>query len=237
MKYNIVYYFQGNNSEELRYSIRSVEKNLEIDKLILVGDRPAWFKETNKSIYVKSTNLNLQKCGLGSVSILHLKNLYDSGKMPDNFLLFNDDFYIMKKIEKWKDYYRDEKDYNKKAKLNHAYHKKTLRSLQYTENKKKYNLHLPIMIEKQKFLELYKMWLEFRDKDIDFRTLYGNLFINSNTKIEDFKISKSFVYSEINLEKIKNSLFISTSDSSFNVCEIGNYLRSIFDKPSFAEML
>ena len=48
MSFNIVYYFQGQNSEELKYSIRSVEKNLDHDVIYLVGDKPSWFKETSK---------------------------------------------------------------------------------------------------------------------------------------------------------------------------------------------
>ena len=96
---DIVYYFQGENSEELKYSIRSVEENLSFNRIFLIGDKPKWFKETKRSIYIESKNLNIQACGLGSVPILHLRKLLNSKKMPDNFLLFNDDFFIMKKID------------------------------------------------------------------------------------------------------------------------------------------
>lgn len=80
MNFNIVYYFQGQNSEELKYSIRSVEKNLDHDVIYLVGDKPSWFKETNKSVYIKSGNYNLQYYGLGSVPILHLRKFYEDRK-------------------------------------------------------------------------------------------------------------------------------------------------------------
>lgn len=235
--YDIVYYFQGNNSEELKYSIRTVEKNINFKKIYLVGDKPEWFKITEKSIYVKSQNLNLQKYGLGSVPILHLKNFLNSGLMPESFLLFNDDFFIMNKIDKWIDYYRDEKDYNKKALKNHGYHKKTLRSLQYTETKRKYNLHIPILIEKKNFEQLLKMWESFSNKDIDFRTLYGNLFIKSDKKIFDLKIGNNFKYSEENIKLIRSSKFISTSDESFKNSLIGNMIKSSFKESSYLEML
>ena len=133
--------------------------------IFLIGDKPKWFKETKRSIYIESKNLNIQAYGLGSVPILHLRKLLKSGKMPDNFLLFNDDFFIMKRIENWKDYYRDEKDYEQKALHNHIYHKKTVRSWIYTEERKAYNLHIPIKIEKENFEKCLEFWNEYKTKN------------------------------------------------------------------------
>lgn len=229
---DIVYYFQGENSEELKYSIRSVEENLSFNRIFLIGDKPKWFKETKRSIYIESKNLNIQAYGLGSVPILHLRKLLNSNKMPDNFLLFNDDFFIMKKIRNWKDYYRNEDDYRKKALNNKIYHKKTLNSLNYTKEKKAYNLHIPIRIEKEKFSSLLELWNTFEDKDIDFRTLYGNMFINSSESLNDCKIS--LVNVEMNLD---NFVFISTSDESFKNGNVGKYIKEKFVRPSFLEML
>lgn len=229
---DIVYYFQGENSEELKYSIRSVEENLSFNRIFLIGDKPKWFKETKRSIYVESKNLNIQAYGLGSVPILHLRKLLNLNKMPDNFLLFNDDFFIMKNIINWKDYYRNEEDYRKKALNNKIYHRKTLNSLKYTKEKKAYNLHIPIKIEKEKFSELLRAWNTFDDKDIDFRTLYGNMFIKSSESLNDCKIS--LVNVEMNLD---NFVFISTSDESFKNGNVGKYIREKFVRPSFLEML
>lgn len=229
---DIVYYFQGENSEELKYSIRSVEENLSFNRIFLIGDKPKWFKETKRSIYIESKNLNIQAYGLGSVPILHLRKLLNSKKMPDNFLLFNDDFFIMKRIDNWKDYFRNEEDYRKKALNNKIYHRKTLNSLKYTKEKKAYNLHIPIRIEKENFSTLLESWNTFENKDIDFRTLYGNMFIKSSESLNDCKIS--LVNSEMNLD---NFTFISTSDESFKNGSVGKYIREKFIRPSFVEML
>lgn len=233
---DVVYYFQGDDSEELRYSIRSVEKNIDFNRIFLVGDKPSWFKETSRSIYVESKNINLQKYGLGSVPILHLKKLLNSGKMPDNFLLFNDDFFILQKVDKWIDYYRNEKDYKKKALNNLPYHRKTIRSLKYTKEQKKYNLHIPITINKKNFIELYNMWIKFDNYDIDFRTLYGNLYINSDKSLDDVKICSCQQCEEF-IKNNKLNTFVSTSNVSFNFDKVGFIIRDIFDKPSFVEML
>lgn len=237
MTYDIVYYFQGKESEELKYSIRSAVENISFNRIFLIGDKPKWFKETKRSIYIKSQNLNLQRHGLGSVAILHLNRLLNSGEMPDEFLLFNDDFYIMRRIEEWTDYYRDEKDYKEKALKNHAYHQKTIRSYQYTEIKKPYNLHAPILIKKENFIDLLEKWKTFKNQDIDFRTLYGNLYIKTNKSIRDFKIGQNYKYDYEGLHNIEHAQFISTSDLSFKNEKIGEILRSRFDKPSFLEML
>ena len=229
---DIVYYFQGENSEELKYSIRSVEENLSFNRIFLIGDKPKWFKETKRSIYIESKNLNIQAYGLGSVPILHLRKLLKSGKMPEKFLMFNDDFFIMKKINNWKDYYRDEKDYEQKALHNHIYHKKTVRSWIYTEERKAYNLHIPIRIEKENFEKCLEFWNKLKIKDIDFRTLYGNMFIKSQESLNDCKIS--LINSEIDLD---NFTFISTSDESFKNGNVGKYIKEKFTRPSFLEML
>lgn len=234
---DIVYYFQGLYSDELRYSIRSVLENISVGRIILVGDKPGWYKESKRSVYVKSTNLNVQKYGLGSIPILHLKVLLKSQEMPERFLLFNDDFFIMKEIKLWRDYFRDKDDYNKKALLNTSYHKRTLESYKYTKIKDPYNLHIPIMIEKKNFQELFFKWKNFNNQDIDFRTLYGNMFINARDSLEDCKIADSFVYDEKSLKKISNMKFISTSDNSFKKKQVGNIIRSRFGKPSILEML
>ena len=81
------------------------------------------------------------------------------------------------------------------------------------------------------------MWEKFQNKDIDFRTLYENLFTNSKIGCNDCKIGNNYEYSKENLEKIKNSVFLSTSDSSFKEEKIGEIIRSSFDKPSSLEML
>lgn len=237
MKYDVVYYFQGERSEELKYSIRSVEKNISYNRIFLVGDKPKWFKETRNSIYIESKNLNIQKYGLGSVSILHLKNLIKSDKCPENFLLFNDDFFVLRKINNWVDYYRNDIDYNQKALLNYAYHKKTIRSLSLTVEKKKYNLHIPILINKEKFEELYNIWSKLDNHDIDFRTLYGNMFIKTNNQIADCKIGSNEKQNKIIYENLKNLDFVSTSDDSFKNGEIGKILRKMFNMPSSIEML
>lgn len=229
---DIVYYFQGEDSEELKYSIRSVEENLSFNRIFLIGDKPKWFKETKRSIYIESKNLNLQAYGLGSVPILHLRKLLKSGKMPEKFLLFNDDFFIMKNVENWKDYYRDEKDYEQKALHNHVYHKKTVRSWIYTEERKAYNLHIPIEIEKEDFEKCLEFWNKLKIKDIDFRTLYGNMFIKTNNSLKDCKIS--LMNTEMNLD---NFVFISTSDESFRNGNVGKYIKEKFARPSFLEML
>lgn len=230
-KYDIVYYYVNSKSDELKYSIRSALKNLNVNRVFIVGDKPEWFKQTERSIYVKSV-IPIEKFGLGAVPILHMVSFIKSGKCPDEFLLFNDDFFIMKKIDEWVDYYRDEDDYQRKATTNHHYHMRTLRSLTFlngTIEGKKYNLHIPIKINKNDLIEMIELWKHFLKKDIDFRTYYGNKYINAELSLEDPKVmSEKFEYN--------GQTFISTSNESFKY-EVGDFIKSEFQEPSFLEMI
>ncbi|MBQ9160944.1 MAG: hypothetical protein IJ122_06440 [Methanobrevibacter sp.] len=226
---DLVYYFEGQDSEELRYSIRSACENLNVRKIFLVGDKPKWFKETENSVYVHS-KINIGTNGLGSIPILHLANLLKSGKCPDEFLLMNDDFFILKRIKTWVNYYRDEKDYEEKARKNHSFHLRTFRSLTFVNNLDghKYNLHSPIKIEKKNLIELIKIWSTLPKRDIDFRTFYGNLYIKDAIPIKDNKITT---------DDFQLTVFVSTNNDSFKNLKIGRILRTKFNKPSFVEMV
>ena len=226
---DLVYYYVKTPSDELKYSIRSACENLNVNRIFLVGDKPSWFKESDRAIYVQST-INIGTNGLGSIPILHLANLLKSGKCPDEFLLMNDDFFIMDKVENWVDYYRDEDDYAQKARKNHSFHLRTLRSLTFVNNSDghKYNLHAPMKIEKKNLIILIKIWAALPKRDIDFRTFYGNMFTKSDVSIRDNKITT---------DDFQLSTFISTNDGAFSNLKVGKLIRERFNRPSFVEMV
>lgn len=226
---DLVYYYEAANSDELKYSIRSACENLNVNRIFLVGDKPKWFKESERAIYVPS-KIIIAENGLGSIPILQLITLLKSGKCPDEFLLMNDDFFIMNKVKEWVDYYRDEKDYELKARKNHSFHMRTLRSLTFVNNLDghKYNLHAPMKIEKKNLIVLIKIWSALPKRDIDFRTFYGNMFTKSDRPLVDNKITS---------DDFKITTFVSTNNESFNALKIGQVIRDRFNKPSFLEMV
>lgn len=226
-KYDCLWYWKKNYTDELRYSIRSAVKNLHVKRVIIVGDKPDWFVESDRAVYIKSPNLLIQEQGVGAVSIKHIRQAVKSGKLEKEFLLFNDDFFIMSPIRKWVDYHRDEDDYQKNAAGNWAFHKRTLKSLQYTEQQKKFNLHSPMLINVEEFNRIFEFWNKLAQKDIDFRTLYGNACIRKSRPLVDNKVGME--------ETFDDSKFISTSDTSFTLGYVGRYIRKTFNEPSFCE--
>ena len=86
---------------------------------------------------------------------------------------------------------------------------------------KNYAVHLPMLLEKEKVLEVLN---EF-DGPM-FRSLYGNYWDIGGVDRPDVKIAT-------NNEKPKeDAQFVSTSDTSFQYGEVGKYLRRIFPDKS-----
>jgi hypothetical protein len=78
----------GDDNEELRYSLRSVARNLPDAKVWIAGHTPAWVT------------------GVNSIELVPLEGKFDNQKqslraacehpdMPDEFVLMNDDFFVM----------------------------------------------------------------------------------------------------------------------------------------------
>ena len=144
--------------------------------------------------------------------------------------MFNDDFFILNQVDTLNDYFRYDIDYELKARLNKQYNEMTMKSLLLTQEQKKYNLHIPMSINRNNFSELYNIWMTLKDKNIDFRTLYGNMFLHSINGMNDCKI---FSLNEVPT----NETFISTTNASFNMGNTGNYIKEKFNIPTIFEML
>ncbi len=186
-----VWYYKANQTDELKYSIRSAVKNLGLKKVILVGDKPKWFNETANSIYVKSVPKRSPSYTLAYVPWKHLETFLQSNVYEGEFLLFNDDFYVLKPIKEWVDYYRDPEDYEKKCgSRNRIYHSRELRSFQALGkpfNSKHYNLHMPMRVNTEDVATAVQFWNSLVYKDIPFKTTYGNMFIKSDKPHRDVK--------------------------------------------------
>jgi hypothetical protein len=88
---DLVYICRDGENEELRYSIRSAVNNLPHDKIWVVGGKPDWYTgnyiEVNQG-RAKYTNARNS-----------LKAICDSEEISESFILMNDDFYIINKVE------------------------------------------------------------------------------------------------------------------------------------------
>jgi hypothetical protein len=179
---DLVYICGPGDNEELKYSIRSAVKNLKFDNLWVVGGKPDWYVGNyleviqNKSKYANARN--------------NLRAICNSSKISDSFILMNDDFYIMNKVDNVPYMHgglladKIKKYENLTGNTRYVLMlKRTLLSLSRRKNKDvlDYELHVPMVMEKEKLLaivELPDLW----------RSRYGNTFDVGGIEIDDVKV-------------------------------------------------
>jgi len=92
-----VYVCRPGDNEELRYSIRSTVKNLPEGRIWVVGGKPDWY--TGDYIYVQQT-------GIGHPNVWkQLDVICATEDISDDFVLMNDDFFTVKKLDKVEYFY------------------------------------------------------------------------------------------------------------------------------------
>ena len=225
-----VYICRSGANEELRYSIRSVQKFFPGSDVVVVGNPPEWYGGTK--IIVPQTKTKYENAKNNILKIC-------SSDLVENFFVFmNDDFFIIKEIqeipylyggllsEKLKLYTKTASRNSYTTKIAQVY--KKIKALGIS-SPLDYELHVPFLVEKDKL----KISVEH---DHLWRSVYGNLFSVGGTETRDVKIysqkennPRSFPYKEI------SSPFISSEDKSF--IEIKNNLLSkILKTPSSFEI-
>lgn len=234
-KYDIVYFVKQNPiNEELRYSLRSVEKNCRYNTVWFYGGCPdglkpdhyVWCSQNELSKWERVRGMLRQAC------------LND--EITEDFWLFNDDFFVMKpmsenmppqcnktlqdRIKGIESRHGGETEYT--AQLKHLV--KTLEKA--GKGMVDYTVHKPMLINRKKMLEV----LDKFPKEPMFRALYGNYWEIGGESKHDMKISK--VDYNQTVYAINNWEFISTGDNSFARGKVGRYLRDIFSIKSRFEV-
>jgi hypothetical protein len=211
---DFVYICKDGDNEELRYSIRSVVESFPDSNIWVVGGKPNWYTgnyiEVNQ-IYSKYKN-----------AAENLKKICSSSEISNTFVLMNDDFYIIKKINnietfhggyllnKINLYQRINGNSNYTRKLAATY--KRLKGLNINDPLD-YELHVPMIMEKEKLQEVLKSNDQFL-----WRSIYGNMFNVGGLEMQDVKVYTTgpLVLKSYNLN-IDNHTYLSSSDSSFDI--------------------
>lgn len=228
---DIVYLLKDKyNGEELRYSLRSLE-NIPHDKVFFVGGCPEWAKniihiptEQTGTKYKNTTNNLITAC--------------NDPRVSSNLILMNDDFFILDHIT--------EKELNLcmgpiKEVLNKLLEKNKLFTpymvgMRETEELLKslgkeeplsYELHIPMVINKDNFLKMFDIEGVKEVHNLHKRSLYGNLYLTESKRCEDVKVTDKF-------NKKLYKKFLSCSDDGFFY--IKDFLLSIFPNKSKYEV-
>lgn len=220
---DIVYFAAGKKNEELRYSIRSVCKNFKtFHKLWIVGSKPDDIKPDG---YIEMFPNKTKYANVREAIITALND----PRISDNFWLFNDDFFVMKKVKEDPCYF-DESLFAWAGKIifkNNGFSTYTVKIFNeirfLKENNldvKNFEVHIPMLINKQKALDLIPL---LNGNSEAFRSTYGNYYYSDVAKQHrDCKNITDYKYKD----------YLSTTESSFALCEIGNHIRNKFKEAS-----
>lgn len=216
--YDIVYFVkEDKKNEELRYSLRSLT-NFPYNKVYFYGGCPDGIKPDFHYKVIQNEDTKWKNVNL------MLKMACNNPNITDNFWLFNDDFFIMRKVNKPKNY-RNGDLYKRIVQLEDKYKSITPYSQQLRDMCQElealgcttlnYALHLPMLINKDKARHL----LSISDSPM-FRCLYGNYYKVKAVYSRDVKVCGSKVY--------KSGCYLSTDDNSFK-SYVGDQIRKKFN--------
>lgn len=209
---NFVYISRGDENQELRYSIRSVEHHFPNSEVWVVGGISNWYKGKNIPLE--------QSSGKYKNAVANLKTIVESDEIPEEFILMNDDFFILDKINtipyyhegllsvKIEKYKKLKMDTNYIGKLGSTYAK--LEKMGFKEPLS-YETHTPMLMAKSKLKEI----LQYCPANF-WRSLYGNIYQVGGEEIKDVKVYYRDRLSEISNNHQEQKIpFLSTDDESF----------------------
>lgn len=225
---DIVYFVkEGLHNEELRYSLRSVDANMPHKRVWIFGGCPL--------NVVPDIRVKVVQTGRTKWDRVHnmYKMVCENKEITDNFIMFNDDFFIMRPTDHLEPLYRCTLDEHIKILEPHkksSPYSRLLRACrkEFPGDPLSYELHVPFIYNKKNLLDLLNKYPSQHCT----RTLYGNSYNIGGEKSKDVKI---FTYKpEFDY---KNSQFLSTDDPIVNVNnDIWRWLQKQFPKKSRFEV-
>lgn len=188
---------------ELRYALRSIEKNLKWFKsVVLIGDKPDWYK--GEHIPAKDYT------GRKEFSIYSkILTACEQTEITENFLFFNDDHYLLKPltISEIKYWHNGLLIHELERRIGGRYRLVIQNTFELLGNgyPNNYDIHTPIIYNKSKFKELF----QGLQKEVCIKSVYANQAEVQSEYMDDFKMDGDFWEDQIR-EKIKDKLFLST---------------------------
>ena len=216
------------DNPELTYSMRSLA-NLPHNRVFMVGGCP---DNINKAKITHITALQRNNKYKNTTNNLQLACQHK--ELSEDFILMNDDFFVIKPI---KDPVAElnlcrgsmDKVINDYKRRFHNECSSYLQGMQQTKiflqdigiaNPLSYELHIPMVINKQKFLEMFKLPYINSIQVLHKRSLYGNLYLKNSPAINDVKVLVDYFY------PLGTDKFLSTEDNSFQRCK--SFLNNLF---------
>jgi hypothetical protein len=222
-----VYICRMGQNEELRYSIRSVHENYPHENIWVVGGRPSWY--VGKYVRMPSSSTKDKNARQNLRAVVHNKDI------SDDFVLMNDDFYVLDKVKKPEYFHggflQERVDEYQSVHPNSSYTRLLtntlvgLRSKYGIKDPIDYELHLPMPMNKDGLAESLV-------NNMLWRSLYGNINKVGGTEISDVKIYRTHQNNPVDSDYAKIKIpYISTADNSFPIVH-HELLKDMFPTPS-----
>lgn len=224
---DIIYFVKdGVRNEELRYSLRSVDANMPYKRVWIFGGCP-----TNIV-----PDVRVRVAQTGKTKWDRVRNMYkmvcENKEITDNFIMFNDDFFVMKPTDHLDSMYRCSLEQHIKILETRGptEYSRLLRACldELGPRAASFELHVPCIFNKKDLQRI----LDYYPNLHCVRTLYGNLGEFGSIEHRDVKIFNThpdFDY--------KNSRFLSTDDSVVNINnDIWRWFWKTLDKKSRFEI-
>lgn len=218
------------DSEELRYSLRSVEKNFPHRKVWFVGGQPKGFEPDGRILHKQTGSSKWE---------LIRSSMYEAiscAGITEDFFLFNDDFFVMKPF---KGEFVNYVDGTMNSRIEELRQKNPWlnpygRTLYKAEQElitlncplpiMNYDVHLPMLFNKTLAAEAIG-----KCSSPQMRSVYGNVTRSPFIERPDVKV--------YDLETVpKSPDFLSTNDDTFSKGKVGEYIRKKFTKSSRFEV-
>ena len=231
-KYDIVYFVKEcTTNEELRYSLRSIEKNFKYRSVWFYGGCPANLKPDHHVAVPQNEPSKWER--VRSM----MSKACENDNITEDFWLFNDDFFVLRPVPEDIPPYYNGSIYRQIVRVENRHgmvvndYTKRLRHLAETLERahkdcKNYGVHKPMLINRKKMAEVLRL---FPDEPMN-RALYGNYWDIGGVRRKDMKIR---VLSYPNMDEVRTQWdFVSTSDDSFREGEVGRFIRNKFKERS-----
>lgn len=231
MNHDVVYIVRDGFNNELKHSLRSVERNFPHRNLVIYGGQPFGVKPD------RLVRIEQQGDEKWSKVRYTLRIICDDNNLTEDIWLFNDDFFIMQPIDNPQNYYDKRlidwiesieamtygapSEYTKRLRAE----LKTLQDAGIAEPLN-YEHHTPMLINRKKMAETLDRYPECPL----FRALYGNLHQIGGIDMPDVKFHQK-------RQPWPLGAYASTSDESWNTERIGFVIRDRFMTPSKWEII
>lgn len=205
------------DDNELRYSLRSVEKHLTgIRDIYIVGAFPDWLQNVKHIPYMDEDRWKEHR-----IALKILQACIQPG-MSDNFLFMNDDHFLLKNFKacEFPFYWKEQLSTSANGRRFDDAYRKSLANTHYALNErglKTYNfdVHCPIIYNKSMFQAIYKMY-DWVNTNYSFviKSLYCNTMKIEGEQITDIKISNPLFNVDDLKYQLQGRCFFSIGDKA-----------------------